>query len=127
MKKLSAPLSLTVAALAVAPIHAASDYAKTRYPIVLSHGLFGSGAAKVNLIGHSHGTPAGCALTIPSPAKQRIAALLPEAVKWKAFMKAQEGRSDYYLKKGDVVEASIRSADGVIDPGVQHTVVVEQA
>ena len=73
------------------------------------------------------GTPAGCALTIPSPAKQRIAALLPEAVKWKAFMKAQEGRSDYYLKKGDMVEASIRSADGVIDLGVQRNVVVEQA
>lgn len=73
------------------------------------------------------GTPAGCALTIPSPTKQRIAALLPEAVKWKAFMKAQEGRSNYYLKKGDVVEASIRSADGVIDLGVQRNVVVEQA
>ena len=73
------------------------------------------------------GTPAGCALTIPSPTKQRIAALLPEAVKWKAFMKAQEGRSSYYLKKGDVVEASIRSADGVIDLGTQRNVVVEQA
>lgn len=72
------------------------------------------------------GTPAGCALTIPSPAKQRIAALLPEAVKWKAFLKAQEGRSGYYLKKGDVVEASIRSADGVIDLGVQRNLVVEQ-
>lgn len=73
------------------------------------------------------GTPSGCAMSIPSPAKQRIAALLPEAVKWKAFMKAQEGRSSFYLKKGDVVEASIRSADGVIDLGVQRNVVVEQA
>lgn len=73
------------------------------------------------------GTPAGSALTVPSPAKRRIAALLPEAVKWKAFMKTQEGRSDYYLKKGHVFEASIRSADGVIDLGVQHDVVVEQA
>lgn len=73
------------------------------------------------------GTPAGCALSIPSPAKQRIAAMLPEAVKWKAFMKAQEGRSDYYLKTGDVVEASIRSADGLIDLGTQRNVVVEQA
>ncbi|NWL76593.1 fumarylacetoacetate hydrolase [Pseudomonas taiwanensis] len=73
------------------------------------------------------GTPAGCALSIPSPAKQRIAALLPEAVKWKAFMKAQEARSDYYLNRGDVVEASIRSADGVVDLGVQRNLVVEQA
>ncbi|MBA4242712.1 MAG: fumarylacetoacetate hydrolase [Pseudomonas sp.] len=73
------------------------------------------------------GTPAGCALTIPSPAKQRIGALLPESVKWKVFMKAQEDRSSHYLKAGDVVEASIRSADGAIDLGVQRNVVVEQA
>lgn len=73
------------------------------------------------------GTPAGCALSIPSPAKQRIGALLPESVKWKVFMKAQEARSDFYLKAGDVVEAVIRSADGVIDLGVQRNLVVEQA
>ncbi|MCY1285938.1 hypothetical protein D9M68_244320 [compost metagenome] len=72
------------------------------------------------------GTPAGCALSIPSPGKQRIAALLPERVKWQAFMKAQAERSQY-LKAGDVVEASIRSADGVIDLGVQRNRVVEQA
>lgn len=71
------------------------------------------------------GTPAGCALSIPSPAKQRIGALLPEALKWKAFMKAQEGRSQY-LKAGDVVEASIRSNDGMIDLGTQRNLVVEQ-
>lgn len=71
------------------------------------------------------GTPAGCALSIPSPAKQRIAALLPESVKWKAFLKAQEGRSQY-LKAGDLVEASIRSADGAIDLGVQRNQVMER-
>ncbi len=71
------------------------------------------------------GTPAGCALSIPSPAKQRIAALLPEATKWKLFMKAQADRSQY-LKSGDLVEASIRSADGMIDLGVQRNRVVEQ-
>ena len=71
------------------------------------------------------GTPSGCALAIPSPAKQRLAAaLLPEAVKWKAFLKAQEARSDFYLKNGDVVQATIRSADGVIDLGTQRNVVV---
>ena len=74
------------------------------------------------------GTPAGCALSIPSPTKQRFAAaLLPEAVKWKAFLKAQEGRSAFYLKPGDVVEASIRSADGQIDLGTQRNLVVEHA
>ncbi|MGY2170425.1 fumarylacetoacetate hydrolase family protein [Pseudomonas gingeri] len=72
------------------------------------------------------GTPAGCALTVPSPAKQRIGALLPEAVKWKLFLKAQEGRTQY-LKAGDVVEASIRSSDGQIDLGTQRNLVVEQA
>jgi 2-keto-4-pentenoate hydratase/2-oxohepta-3-ene-1,7-dioic acid hydratase in catechol pathway len=72
------------------------------------------------------GTPAGCALTIPSPAKQRIAALLPEATKWQMFLKAQESRPQY-LKPGDVVEARIRSTDGVIDLGVQRNRVVEEA
>jgi 2-keto-4-pentenoate hydratase/2-oxohepta-3-ene-1,7-dioic acid hydratase in catechol pathway len=72
------------------------------------------------------GTPAGCALTVPSPGKQRIAALMPEATKWKLFLKAQEGRTQY-LKPGDVVEARIRSADGVIDLGVQRNRVVEEA
>lgn len=39
------------------------------------------------------GTPAGCALAIPSPGKQKIAALLPEAKKWALFLKAQEKRT----------------------------------
>jgi 2-keto-4-pentenoate hydratase/2-oxohepta-3-ene-1,7-dioic acid hydratase in catechol pathway len=72
------------------------------------------------------GTPAGCALSVPSPAKQRIAAFLPERIKWQAFLKTQARRSQY-LKAGDVVESSIRSADGVIDLGVQRNRVVEQA
>lgn len=70
------------------------------------------------------GTPAGCALSIPSPGKQRIAALLPEKIKWQAFMKTQEGRSQY-LKAGDVVEAKIYSSDGLINLGVQRNRVVE--
>ncbi|WP_191488773.1 fumarylacetoacetate hydrolase family protein [Pseudomonas sp. FEN] len=72
------------------------------------------------------GTPAGCALSIPSPGKQRIAALLPEASKWKLFLKAQEKRTQY-LKPGDQVEAHIRSADGLIDLGVQRNRVVGEA
>ena len=74
----------------------------------------------------STGTPAGCALSIPSPAKQRIAALLPEAAKWKMFMKVQAGRSQY-LRAGDLVEARIASADGSIDLGVQRNRVVDEA
>jgi 2-keto-4-pentenoate hydratase/2-oxohepta-3-ene-1,7-dioic acid hydratase in catechol pathway len=72
------------------------------------------------------GTPAGCALSVPSPAKQRIAALLPEATKWRMFMKVQAARPQY-LKPGDVVEARIFSADGEIDLGTQRNRVVEDA
>lgn len=71
------------------------------------------------------GTPAGCALSVPSPAKQRIAALLPERTKWKLFLKVQAQRSQY-LQPGDVVEAQIRSADGKIDLGLQRNRVVAE-
>lgn len=72
------------------------------------------------------GTPAGCALSVPSPAKQRIAALLPEATKWRMFMKVQAARPQY-LKPGDVVEARIFSTDSEIDLGTQRNRVVEDA
>lgn len=72
------------------------------------------------------GTPAGCALSIPSPVKMRIAALLPEAKKWALFLKVQSKRTQY-LQVGDQVEASIRSEDGVIDLGVQHNRIVAEA
>ncbi|MGF6870933.1 fumarylacetoacetate hydrolase family protein [Paraburkholderia sp. MM5477-R1] len=72
------------------------------------------------------GTPAGCALSIPSPAKKRIAALLPEAAKWKFFMKVQAKRQQY-LRAGDIVEARIASSDGSIDLGVQRNHVVNGA
>jgi 2,4-diketo-3-deoxy-L-fuconate hydrolase len=74
----------------------------------------------------STGTPAGCALAIPSPAKQKIGALLPEAKKWAMFLQAQEKRTQY-LQPGQVVETSIRSADGVIDLGTQRNVVTAGA
>jgi 2-keto-4-pentenoate hydratase/2-oxohepta-3-ene-1,7-dioic acid hydratase in catechol pathway len=72
------------------------------------------------------GTPAGCALSLPSPRKQKIAALLPEAKKWELFLKAQAKRPQY-LRPGQVVEASIRSTDGVIDLGTQRNVVVAES
>ncbi|RRS02356.1 DUF2437 domain-containing protein [Aquabacterium soli] len=73
----------------------------------------------------STGTPAGCALSVPSPLKQRVGALLPEATKWAIFNKVQEGRTQY-LKAGDLVEARIRSLDGAIDLGVQRNRVVDE-
>lgn len=74
----------------------------------------------------STGTPSGCALSVPSPGRQRIAALLPDRVKWKMFMKMQAGRSQY-LKPCDVVEARIASSDGSIDLGVQRNRIVDEA
>ncbi|MEO1660463.1 MAG: fumarylacetoacetate hydrolase family protein [Pseudomonadota bacterium] len=70
------------------------------------------------------GTPAGCALSIPSPGKQKVAALLPEAKKWQLFLKAQAKRPQY-LQPGQTVTAHIRSADGVIDLGIQKNLVTK--
>ena len=70
------------------------------------------------------GTPAGCALSVPSPARVRLVSLLPEAVKWKLFLKIQAKRSQY-LKVGDVVEARIASPSGDIDLGVQRNIIVK--
>ena len=72
------------------------------------------------------GTPSGCALSVPSPFKQRLAAMLPEDMKWRMFFKVQ-ARRPQYLKVGDIVESRISSPDGVIDLGVQRNVVVEEA
>ncbi len=72
------------------------------------------------------GTPAGCALSVPTPAKQKLVALLPERKKWELFLDIQAVRPQY-LKPGDRVEASIRSADGVIDLGVQRNRIVKEA
>jgi len=69
------------------------------------------------------GTPAGCALSVPSPSRQKIAALFPEATKWKFFLNVQSKRPQY-LKIGDVVEARISHPSGDIDLGVQRNVVV---
>ena len=74
----------------------------------------------------STGTPAGCALAVPSPGKQRLAALVSEKKKWELFSKAQAKRRQY-LQPGDVVEAMIRSATGEIDLGVQRNRVVDEA
>ena len=70
------------------------------------------------------GTPAGCALSIPSPGKQKIGALLPEAAKWKIFFKAQATRPQY-LQAGDRVEATIKSTSVDIHLGTQINHIVD--
>jgi 2-keto-4-pentenoate hydratase/2-oxohepta-3-ene-1,7-dioic acid hydratase in catechol pathway len=64
------------------------------------------------------GTPAGCALRAPAPFVQKLMGLLPERVKWRAFINAQK-RRDAYLKPGDIVRSTIKSADRRIDLGEQ--------
>jgi 2-keto-4-pentenoate hydratase/2-oxohepta-3-ene-1,7-dioic acid hydratase in catechol pathway len=68
------------------------------------------------------GTPGGVALQPPKAAVQRIAGLLPEAKRWELFVKTQ-ARSSAYLKPGDRIVASIRTDDGALDLGAQHSTV----
>jgi 2,4-didehydro-3-deoxy-L-rhamnonate hydrolase len=74
----------------------------------------------------STGTPAGCALAVPSPLRQRLGSLLPERTKWRVFERIQDRRAERYLKPGDVVETWIRSDDGTIDLGLQRNLVVDE-
>jgi 2,4-diketo-3-deoxy-L-fuconate hydrolase len=68
------------------------------------------------------GTPGGVALQPPGALVQRIAGLLPEDKRWALFVKGQL-RSSAYLKPGDQITASIRTADGALDLGTQQTTV----
>jgi 2-keto-4-pentenoate hydratase/2-oxohepta-3-ene-1,7-dioic acid hydratase in catechol pathway len=68
------------------------------------------------------GTPVGTALSAPPKPVEIIAALLPPAVKWKAFFKRQASNPKY-LHDGDVVETSVATDDGAINLGTQRTVV----
>lgn len=69
------------------------------------------------------GTPAGTALSAPPKPIQMISSLAPPALKWRAFF-ASQARNPKYLHDGDVIEATIRSDDGVLDLGCQRTRVV---
>ena len=68
------------------------------------------------------GTPGGVALQPPKAVAQRIVGLLPEAKKWQLFVRGQ-AKSGGYLKPGDRITASIRTADGALDLGTQHNTV----
>ncbi len=71
------------------------------------------------------GTPTGCALRLPRPfVRKFLQFALPENQFWNAFRNGQSRRSQY-LRAGDVITASIRSDDGVIDLGEQRVTVVD--
>ncbi|MER7303191.1 fumarylacetoacetate hydrolase family protein [Nocardioides sp. NPDC127514] len=69
------------------------------------------------------GTPGGVALELPGARTQRIAGLLPEDFRWRLFIKSQLNTGGY-LKPGDTVTTSIRTDDGAIDLGTQHSLVI---
>ncbi|MCX5254458.1 fumarylacetoacetate hydrolase family protein [Streptomyces canus] len=66
------------------------------------------------------GTPGGTALKAPPKPVEKIGALLPPAVKWRAFFKSQ-AKNPRYLRAGDVITATIATPDGRIDLGEQRT------
>ncbi len=68
------------------------------------------------------GTPGGTALKAPPKAAEKLAGLLPPAVKWQMFFRRQAG-NPRYLRDGDMVTASIASADGELDLGTQRCTV----
>ncbi|GGQ35326.1 fumarylacetoacetate (FAA) hydrolase [Streptomyces pseudogriseolus] len=68
------------------------------------------------------GTPGGTALKSPGPVTERIGALLPPAVRWRAFFKRQAG-NPRYLKDGDVITAAITDPLLGIDLGRQTNIV----
>ncbi|MGW7510107.1 fumarylacetoacetate hydrolase family protein [Streptomyces massasporeus] len=70
------------------------------------------------------GTPGGTALKAPPKPVEKIGALLPPAVKWKAFFKSQ-AKNPHYLHTGDVMTATIATPDGRIDLGEQRTPVTD--
>jgi 2-keto-4-pentenoate hydratase/2-oxohepta-3-ene-1,7-dioic acid hydratase in catechol pathway len=70
------------------------------------------------------GTPGGTALKAPPKAVEKIGALLPPAMKWKAFFNSQR-KNPRYLHAGDEIRATIATSDGRIDLGEQRTPVTE--
>ena len=70
------------------------------------------------------GTPGGTALKAPPKPVEKIGALLPPAVKWKAFFKSQ-ARNPHYLRADDVITATISTPDGRIALGEQRTPVTD--
>jgi 2-keto-4-pentenoate hydratase/2-oxohepta-3-ene-1,7-dioic acid hydratase in catechol pathway len=69
------------------------------------------------------GTPAGCALRAPARVVRSLMQLvLPEPTLWATFTRMQARRAEY-LQPGDVVTATIASADRAIDLGEQRHVI----
>ncbi len=72
------------------------------------------------------GTPGGTAVKAPGPLKMFIARLLPDRKRWAAFIEGALKDPDY-LRDGDTMTASARTADGALDLGSHHNTVVREA
>lgn len=71
------------------------------------------------------GTPGGVALQPPGALVQKIAGLLPPAVRYRKFIEGQLKQGGY-LQPGDTVRATIRSIDGSLDLGEQVNQIVAE-
>jgi 2-keto-4-pentenoate hydratase/2-oxohepta-3-ene-1,7-dioic acid hydratase in catechol pathway len=69
------------------------------------------------------GTPGGTALKAPAKAMEKLAGLLPPATKWRLFFRRQAANRRY-LQDGDLITATIATADGELNLGTQRNTVV---
>ena len=72
------------------------------------------------------GTPGGTALSAPPKIVGLLSGLLPPAVKWRLFF-SKQAKNPRYLHDGDVITASISTADGRLDLGTQRNTVQGKA
>jgi len=69
------------------------------------------------------GTPGGTALKAPARIAGLVAGLLPPATRWRLFF-GRQAANPRYLRDGDVITATIASADGRLDLGTQHNTII---
>ncbi len=71
------------------------------------------------------GTPSGCALRAPRPFVRKFLQLVYSDKRFWQTLRDIQAKRPQYLRPGDVVTATVRSDDGVIDPGEQRVTVVD--
>lgn len=72
------------------------------------------------------GTPGGTAVKAPGSLKMFIARMLPDSKRWPLFIKGALKDPDF-LRDGDRIFATAKTADGLIDLGEHHNTIVRQA
>ena len=72
------------------------------------------------------GTPGGTAVKAPGALKMFIARMLPDRKRWPMFIKGALKDPDF-LKDGDRIYGVAKTADGSIDLGEHHNLIVSQA